>query len=238
MRRLLPGASVEVDLHDAYRTAAGVDHLRVGFVASADGSATAQGASGGLSSAGDKAVFGVLRSQCDVVLVGASTARVEDYGPVRQHRVPIAVVTWRLDLDPAARLFDPAAPRPLLLTSTSAPGQERFTDIAEVVHVGRDDVPAAGVVAALRARGLHRILCEGGPSLFGQLAAADLVDELDLTVSPVLAGSAGPRILTHGELTIPHRLELLHVLEDDGFLFLRYGRQPPQDGSDGSDGSA
>jgi riboflavin biosynthesis pyrimidine reductase len=79
----------------------------------------------------------------------------------------------------------------------------------------------AGAVRALRERGLSRILCEGGPSLFAALVAGGLVDEVDLTVSPLLAGP-GPGRIVAGVPHVPAPLRLQHVLDEDGMLFLRY----------------
>ncbi|MFG1604127.1 dihydrofolate reductase family protein [Actinoplanes sp. NPDC049265] len=84
----------------------------------------------------------------------------------------------------------------------------------------------AGAVAALRQRGAANILCEGGPSLFGQLIAADLVDELCLTISPRLAGGNAGRI-AHGPPTEAREMALRHVLTDGNQLFLRYAREQP-----------
>ena len=85
----------------------------------------------------------------------------------------------------------------------------------------RDDrVDPRLAVAALAERGLQRLLCEGGPSLLGQLLAADLLDELCLTVSPTLAG-AGPQLFPD-PLDELAQLDLAGLLEDDGFLFHRY----------------
>ena len=69
------------------------------------------------------------------------------------------------------------------------------------------------------------LLAEGGPGVAAQLAGADLLDELCLTVSPVLAGGDAKRILDGGLLRPPARLVLHQVLESDGYLFLRYRRQ-------------
>ena len=98
----------------------------------------------------------------------------------------------------------------------------------------------AAVLAALARRGLHRVLCEGGPALFGSFAAADLVDELCLSLAPQLAGAGPGRILDgppgHGE---PARMRLASVLAHDDGLLLRYrtargdAAAPPTDGLTG-----
>jgi riboflavin biosynthesis pyrimidine reductase len=67
------------------------------------------------------------------------------------------------------------------------------------------------------------VQAEGGATLNGALAAADLIDELNLTISPQIAGGDGPRV-TGGAEQVSRRMQLAHVLEEDGFLFTRYLR--------------
>lgn len=234
------GALDEAGLLSAYAVAdRSTPTLRVNFVTSLDGSATVKGLSGGLGGPADKLVFDTLRRLADVVLVGAGTARSEGYGAMRlpdadeQWRVEhglaaqpaFALVSGRLDLDPTSDIFTKAPVRPLVLTSASAPSDARAAlgAVAEVVSCGDDHVEPQRIVDALVGRGLPQILCEGGPSLFGTFIAADLVDELCLTVSPLLEGGAGIRI-SHGESEAARRMRLVHVLESDGLLLTRYAR--------------
>jgi riboflavin biosynthesis pyrimidine reductase len=77
-------------------------------------------------------------------------------------------------------------------------------------------------IDALADRGLRHVECEGGPHLLGWLIAAGLLDELCLTVAPVIAGGMAGRIVAGLESQVADRLQLLQVLEDDGYLFLRY----------------
>lgn len=232
VRTLLPAGDpvAEADLTAAYAVPArGVRQLRLNLVASADGAATADGLSEGLSSPADKEVFRTLRGLADVVLVGAGTARAEGYGPVRRtpsgRRPPIAVVTAHPDLDPASALFTEAEWRTLLVTTGSA-DTSRYDGVAEVVRAGADHVDLGAALDALADRGLARVLCEGGPALLGQLGALDLVDELCLTVAPLLAGPGGPRI-TSGAPHPVRGLRLAGLLEEGGSLFCRYERLTP-----------
>jgi riboflavin biosynthesis pyrimidine reductase len=212
--------------------------LRVNFVSSADGAATADGLSGGLSSADDKRIFGVLRVLTDVVLVGSGTARDENYKPQRPRpslaelragrsaAPPIALVTRSLALDLSRPLFTDAAPdsRTIVITCGSS-DQERRAEtakVADVIVAGDDAVDLAAALDELAGRGLSRVLCEGGPHLFGDLAEAGLVNELCLTFSPMLAGPGAPRIIA-GDPFSARTLALKQVLAgDDGFLFHRY----------------
>ncbi len=221
MRRLLPSPSTDVDLVDAYAYPPERPWLRANMVASVDGAATAEGLSGGLSGEADRRVFGVLRSLADVVLVGAGTVRAEGYRPAA---LPIAVVSNRLDLDLSAPLFTAAAHRTLVLTSGAAVALRlaAVREVADVAICGAERVDPGLAVQALRDRGHARLLCEGGPGLLGQLAVAGLLDELCLTISPVLAGGDASRVLTGLPVAPPARLRLQHLLEDEGFLFARY----------------
>jgi riboflavin biosynthesis pyrimidine reductase len=213
--------------------------VRVNFVASVDGAVELDGFSEGLSGAPDKRIFGLLRMLCDALLVGAGTLRDEGYRPVglsaerRSWRgahgldpypTPV-VVSARLDLDPATDFFAKAPVRPLVLTPEKGPAAPAgLDDVAEVVRIGDTEVDLPAALVLLRERGLAQILCEGGPRLFGSLIAADAVDELCLTVSPLLAGPGAGRIVL-GAPTPPRRLTLRHALEADGALLLRYVRR-------------
>jgi riboflavin biosynthesis pyrimidine reductase len=213
--------------------------LRVNFVTSLDGAVELDGYSAGLSSDADKRVFGQLRMACDGLLVGAGTLRHEGYGAVRLDESrrawrrarglaefpTLVVVSNRLELDPTQGAFAEAPVRPIVLTCSGAPADRRtaLEAVAEVIAVGDATVDVRAAVAALRERGLGQLLCEGGPHLFGALTAADLVDELCLTLSPLLAGPGAGRI-TAGSASSVRRMALRSVLTADGMLLLRYAR--------------
>ncbi|PFG40893.1 riboflavin biosynthesis pyrimidine reductase [Georgenia soli] len=214
-------------------------HLRVNFIASLDGAATHAGLSGGLNNADDKQVFDTLRMLSDVVLVGAGTIRAEGYGAMRlddevaawrlAHGLPahpvLAVVSSRLDLAPQSPMFTEAPVRPLVLTDEASPAAARLAlaGVADVVPCGDHAVEVGLVRAALERRGLFQVLCEGGPQLLGTLVEADAVDELCLTLSPVLEGGAAGRITAGGAQTT-RRMRLGHVLTAGDMLMLRYLR--------------
>lgn len=232
MRQLLPDPREDLsddDLLAAY--AHGEGRLRVNFVSSADGAVTLEEKSAGLSGPADKRVFGLLRDLADVVLVAAGTVRGEGYGypefgPRRRERrrrlglaeLPtFAIVSRSLELDLSSSLFIDAPVRTVVLSTGGVEPGAELGSAADVLAV--PDL-AAGI-GALRGRGLTRILCEGGPSLFAALVADGLVDELALTVSPLLAGPGPGRIVAGSPHPAAH-LDLRHVLEEDGNLFLRY----------------
>ncbi len=219
--------------------------LRANMVATADGAASLNGVTQGISSSTDRRVFALLRTLCDVILVGASTVRAEKYKPARPQELwshlregrpptpPIAVVTGRLDLDPDSPLITaaPADARTIVITTASAPDARRdqVARHAEVIIAGQDTVDLTTAVDELGKRGHRRMLAEGGPHLLAQLAEAGLVDELCLTIGPVMAGPGAPRIVAGvpgpGTPATPLPLTLAHVLEDQGFLLCRYTRK-------------
>jgi len=232
VRRLLPAPRPEgeIDLHQAY--AWPEDRcLRVNFVTSLDGAAAVDGRSGGLGGPADKAVFSHLRATCDVIVVGAATATAERYGPAR---VPVAVVSASLSPPPDARLFRPVpgTARPLVLTCASAPADRRaaLARVAEVIDCGDHAVDPLQLVAGLEGRDLRRLLCEGGPRLFASLLTADVVDELCLTLAPILVAGDAPRATRGPALPMPRDMTLVSALEDEGTLLLRYALDRPPGG--------
>lgn len=221
--------------------------VRANMVASLDGAASLDGRSGGLSSEADEQVFAMLRALTDVILVGAGTARAERYGPVRPESeglrwawlrdgrtpsAPIAVVTRALDLDPASPLLADAPPsgRTIVITTEAAPAARRAAAArtAEVIVAGEAMVDMKAATDALAGRGYQRVLCEGGPHLLAQLAGEGLLDELCLTLSPLVAGPGADRIVAGG-LPLPgggaEPVTLKHALEAEGFLLCRYVRK-------------
>jgi riboflavin biosynthesis pyrimidine reductase len=229
------------ELEDLYDYPAGLDRpwVQVNFVSSADGAATAAGRSHGLSSPADKKVFALGRDLADVVLVGAGTATVEGYRGVKRTEIraerrarlglselpPIAVVTGRCSIDKTTPMVADTLVPPVVLTTSAAPARcrdELAEAGADVVIAGEEKVDLHRALAALADRGLRRVCCEGGPHLFGELIAEDLVDQLCLTLAPLVAGGGAPRIAVGAAPVDPRRLQLASALTEDGFLMLRY----------------
>ena len=211
--------------------------VRAMMVTTLDGAAAGpDGLSGSLSSAGDQLVFNTVRRRADAVLVGAQTMRDERYTPMRakpedaadraaadQLSAPvIVVVSGSLDLPWELPVWTESAHRPVVITETGADPQRLATanDYADVVQLPRA-TPAA-IVDAVEARGLPRIVCEGGPRLLRDLTADGLVDEVDITIAPLLTGTG--HTPSTSTLPVPARFELAHVVESDGFLMTRYVR--------------
>jgi riboflavin biosynthesis pyrimidine reductase len=193
--------------------------LRANMVASVDGAVSgADGRSGSLNNDADHAVFDTLRAGCDAILVGAGTARTEGYGPAEH---PIVVVSRRGEVP--EKLRDAPAGSVLLAAPASAPWIAEAHEVLGddgVLVVGGDQVEPVRLRDMLTERGFASVLCEGGPSLLGDLLAAGVVDELCRTVVPVLVGGDAGRIV-HGPTT-GLDLDLHLLLESDGTLLERW----------------
>jgi riboflavin-specific deaminase-like protein len=241
---LLPEPAAEVDLDRAYAAAARPrppdrPWVLVNMVTTADGGTAVDGRSGPLGGAPDRRVFPHVRAVADVVLAAAGTVRAETYGPPKlteelraqraergQNEVPrLAIVTSSLDLDPTWALFTEAELPPLVITTEDAPADRlaALQRVAVVLTAGTGRVDLHQALGHLHRHDEGVVLCEGGPSLNGQLLASGLVDELCLTVAPLAIGGGSARI-AHGPDAPPAGLRLAHVLEDEGVLFLRYVR--------------
>lgn len=246
MRQLIPPDSALEDLDESalHRAYGGepADLLRVNFVASADGAVTLDGRAGGLGSPTDQQVLRLLRDRADGILVGAGTARAEGYRPLRNEPgrsssraerglspvPPLILVSRRLRMDPSDPVIANAA-APTVIVTCERSDTERRTALAAVTPVivaGTDIVDLASARSQLAERGLRRIICEGGPTLFCAALAAGIVDEVCLTLSPMLTGPGAGRIVFGPWGLEPQRLRLMHLLEEDGFLFLRYALDP------------
>ena len=179
-------------------------YLVVNMVASVDGRATIRGRTKDLSSPADKEVFFALRRAVDAVLVGTGTLREERYGPILPgaSTQPLAIVCSRAGdfPDDVPLLSDPELP---VLRHVGGPG--------EALRLARAE------------HGVRSVLCEGGPTLNGALFAEDLVDELFLSISPLIANGPAPLTIVEGAGPgEPVGLELVWTHEADGMLFCRY----------------
>lgn len=216
--------------------------VRANFVVSIDGAVTTNGSSGGLTTPLDQRILKLLRDLADVVLVGASTIRVEDYIGIRtseagrQRRVmrglstvaPLAVVSGRADIDPDSRLLTNTSVPPIILTSTDAPATAKRNLAAagaEVIELGPNPIDVGAIIESLQSLGLRRILCEGGPTLTGQLAAGQVLDEICVTTVPKMVCGTAHRI-THSDRHANLGMRCNHlILDDDGTQFARWTRE-------------
>jgi riboflavin biosynthesis pyrimidine reductase len=206
VRRLLPHPADEVTLDDAY--AAPDRWVRGLMVASVDGAAEVDGSSSPLSGPADRRVLSHLRGTADVVLVGAQSVRAEGWRPPRP--------------SPERRRWRREQGRPEVPAYAVV---SRSGDLPRGDAEGEVLVLSGGpadVLDGLAARGWTRVVCEGGPSWLAQVAGAGRLDELCLTVSPLLAGPGRVGLLQGTTWRSPRQLQLTTLLEDEGWLFARY----------------
>lgn len=220
-QRLLPLPQQPVTLLEAYDVARPrpADRPWIGLcmISSLDGSTVvggdAEGNSRPLSDPTDQQVLLTLRSLADVILVGASTVRRDGYGPPATPGLRVAVVSRTADFDFDLPLW--TSGRAILLLPE---------DSVEVpvpsIRAGRGGIDLATAIAQIDA---EFVQAEGGPSLNGLLTGADLIDELNLSLSPQFVGGDGLRVTTNAP-PVAHRMHLTHVLEHEGFLYTRYVR--------------
>lgn len=246
MHQLQPGADVpdalvpylEVDrsrpVHECWVTG----HM----VAGLDGTAAVGGRVGALSTAPDQTLFRRMRQIADIVLVGAETVRREGYGSVRLDEAaqeqrrrlgrsatpPIALVSRSLAFDWTAKVFTdaPEDARTHVITCKTADPQRlaEAHEHAEVIVAGDDRVEPAAAMQALADLGRRVVLCEGGPTWLGELVAADRLDELCLSVAPLMGGDPLPVSITPPGAGLAH-FELKSAMTEDDTLFLRYERR-------------
>jgi riboflavin biosynthesis pyrimidine reductase len=245
MERLFPLPSATVSLDEVYGPITGGGdrpRLRLTMIASVDGATAVDGLSGGLGCPADQHLFQLNRSFADVILVAAGTMRAEGYGPApmppdlqADRRVrgqspvpPIAVVSRSCSFDWDAPFFTEAVARPIVITAGCASEQHRSraAKVADLVISGHDQVDLAAALETLGNLGFGSVAAEGGPSLNGALAQADLIDELCLTVSPRIVVGDSKRTMTGPALAAPAGMVLASACREGEFLFLRYERSP------------
>jgi riboflavin biosynthesis pyrimidine reductase len=218
--------------------------LRSNFVTSLDGSIQGpDGRSGSINTASDQHIFAIHRALADAVLVAAGTARNEGYRAVdlapwqqaiRQAEglapLPtLVVVSASGHLNPIMAQPVVGTGGPVVVATTEGKPTGALDSLRsagiEVLELGTGTVDLPRLVDELAGRGLPRLLCEGGPHLHRDLLASGLVDELSLTLAPVVVGGAGARTTSGGPLPAPVGFELqFSLLGDDGALFTSYRR--------------
>jgi riboflavin-specific deaminase-like protein len=209
-------------------------YLILNFVTTLDGRATIKGKSGPIGDDADSEMLHRLRTRVDAVMIGAGTMRVERYGRIvpdaqlRAYRErtllshdPLAVIiSNRLELPWDAGLFTDGGGRVVIFTASDERPPETATPVTVIRHPDGVELDRA-LEWLLKERGIHSVLCEGGPTLHGRLREGGLADELFLTIAPKIVGGQGPRIL-EGALPDIDEAELAWLLESDSELFARY----------------
>ena len=228
-------------LADRRSHADGHPWVLLNMITSIDGAIAVDGLSGGLGNNADFAVFSTLRSMADAILVGSGTAAAENYKAPKPTpdvvarreaagqaaRPTIALVSRSLRIDLDTPLFADPDYRPMVVTMASSPADRRdaIEAVADIVIAGETEVDLAAAVAELGARVGPVILAEGGPTLNGQLVAADVLDELCITVSPLVVGGSGGRMIANGPNHPPRPFAVDRVVEGGGLIFTRLLRQ-------------
>lgn len=226
MRRLLPDPQATLTVEEAYGTPLGTGDGRpwvsLCMVASIDGSTVVDGRSAQLSSATDSAVLLQLRRLADVIIVGAGTVRAEGYGPPSTPGQRIGVVTGTGNVPLESELFTSGAG--FVITSEAAPGIGEHID---VIRCGTDAVDLDGAIRRLDQvkADCAIVQVEGGAALNAAMIESDLLDEINVTTSPLTVGGAGPR-LAAGALPVAHRFEIAQLaLDEQSFVFSRWLRR-------------
>jgi riboflavin biosynthesis pyrimidine reductase len=223
VQRLFPNPVSKISVEEAYgiarnrvATPNGNTRPTIGMcmVMSIDGSTVVDGNSRALGGPADLAVLLGLRKLADVIIVGASTVVVDDYGPPSKPGLRVGVVTRSATIDTNMPLFTSGSGFLITTETTATPAG------VDCVRAGTTTVDLALAVQQLQGNFAQ---LEGGPTLNAAMVEADLVDEINVTVSPNIVGGMGPR-LAAGTIDVLQRFQLAHVCEDDGFLFLRYTR--------------
>ncbi len=232
----LTGASLSDDeVAHAYPWPESGPWVRAMMVTTLDGAAAGyDGVSGTVSSGADQVVFSAVRRYADVVLIGSGTLRAERYTPMRarsqdaarraaqgQRSAPVvAIVSGSLELPWDLPLWSESTERPIVITPADADPDRLATarEHAEVITLPQ--VTPGALVGALIDRGLRRILCEGGPRLLRDLVDAGVVDEADITLTPLFAGTSASPTTTVLPYVATYRLA--HVLQGDDTLMMRY----------------
>ena len=234
-----PSSLTDDDIAELYRYPVERTWVRANFVSTLDGAVQGyDDRAASISDRADQRVFALLRSLCDVVVVGAGTARAEGYAPVLPHEVDgelrqrrgmtpvpaMAVVSRSIDVSEDL-LRGGAAPTLVFTTATTPTARvEETREIAEVIVAGEETIDPVAVVDELTKRGYQRILLEGGPQLMRSFVAAGRCDELCLTISALLVGGDRHRLLRGGAIDPQQPMQLRHLLEENGTLFSRYTR--------------
>lgn len=221
MHRVFPSPAIELTVAEVYGVARerhpdGRPWIGLCMVTSIDGSTVVDGSSKALSGPADRAVLVGLRQLADVIIVGASTVRQEGYGPPSKPGLTVGVVTSSGNLNLETELFNSGVG--FLILPEDAPVTNESVRCVRAGY-GTVDLPVA-----MRQLGGTFVQLEGGSALNAAMFAADLVDEINVTISPLIVGGTGPR-LTDSAPNLHRRYDMAHVIQDDGFLFLRYVRR-------------
>jgi riboflavin biosynthesis pyrimidine reductase len=234
-----PGAGPvdESDLAAAYPWPDERSWVRAMMLTTLDGAVKgADGRSGSISSPADRVILAEVRRLADAVVIGGGTLRAERYRPMRARPEAVAersrlgldvapvlvVVSASLDLPWDDEVWTGSDVRPIVATAEAADADLMAVarSHADVLVLPGGSVDPVQLVEALVARGLRRIVCEGGPRLLAEVATAGLLDEADISIAPLIVG--GGQVAVPVPPSGPRRFALAHAIHHEGFLFNRY----------------
>lgn len=239
MRQLFPACDDHADIGAIYRPPSSERGLwRTNMVATVNGAVEFGGVSRPISSSADRQVFRVIRTYADAVVIGRGNALAEGYAALPRPMAPEVAMGGR-DTAPrlvvVARSLDGLAAAPLaasteqVIIATSRSKEEEAEALARsfevepaFVFIGDEELEARQLRAALDGLGLRNVVCEGGPTLLGILLANQAIDEICLTVTPMVAPSHHGGPFGPGGNFGLFRLELASLLEEEGTLLYRY----------------
>ena len=223
MRQLLPTTRDTVNLREIYgaprsRHSSGRPSIGLCMVMSIDGSTVVEGKSTLLSNPADRDVLIALRSAAETIVVGAGTIREEMYEVPSKKGLRVGVVTRTGKMDLNTNLFKSGVGFLVMPEDAKQPDTE--FDL-EIVRAGKGNVDLQLAMSQLPGTFVQ---LEGGALLNASMFAANLVDEINLTISPMVTGADSPR-LANGAPPLHSDYEVAHILEDNGFMFIRYLRK-------------
>ncbi len=201
--------------------------VRANMITSLDGHFVgANNTSRDLTGPADFKLLLLLRALSDVVLVGATTARQENYrSPIPRTEFEflarptprLAIVSQSLQFDLDSNLFSASQEPTIIINVGDSQPATELTNRAQVISIDHVANFGTGVIAALSEIGLTKVTCEGGPKLLRELLSANAIDEYDLTISPIQVGG----IATTADC-LPTDWHLVGTASADDYQFQRF----------------
>lgn len=237
-KQIFPETIENIDLNIAYAyPEENKAFLRTNMVSSIDGAISIDGHAHGLSNETDKKIYRAMRNLADVILVGARTMRIEKYKPaaIDEKNQALRILRGQMSIPPVALVsmsglfdwdlpfFKDAKVKPFIFTSDEGFNvASEGKDLAEIIKCGKDKVDLHKVIEELSSRGLNKILCEGGPTLNAHLLSAGLIDELCLTISPMIVQGNEARIFDGPKFDTPVGFIPGNIFVEENNIFTRY----------------